>query len=123
MKSGVGGFTLVEVLVGLVLFELGLLGVAGLVAVSGRVLAQATRSERALFAAEELADSLAGAGAVSDGERAIPAGRLRWRVDGGGDGALPVLRIVAVDPEGRPVVVLHALLRGPGSDGSGEEGR
>ena len=116
-----GGFSLVEVLVALLVLELGLLGVAGLVLFSGRLLVRAERAERALYAAGDVADSLSVFGASGEGERSVPGGRIRWRVTDERDG-LPLVQIRATDPEGRTVLVLRGLLRAnddPGDEGGG----
>lgn len=112
MRSRADGFALVEVLVALLVLELGMLGVAGLVALGGRTLARASLLERALYAAEQVADSLARVDEIADGERTLPGGHLRWRVTSGGPEGPSAVRITAVDAEGRRRIDLRGLLSG-----------
>lgn len=80
-----GGFTLVEVLIALLLLEVGVLGAVGILVLAGRTLTEAERTERAVAALEGVADSLrAVAGPPAPGRRTLPGGsRLEWIPRGG----------------------------------------
>jgi prepilin-type N-terminal cleavage/methylation domain-containing protein len=79
------GFTLVEVLVALVILEIGVLGAMSLLALAGRTMARAERLENAVAAVEGVADSLTLAAAIADGSRSLPGGAtLEWRAAPGG---------------------------------------
>lgn len=122
--AGRAGFGLVEVLVGLVVLEVGLLGVAGIVALAAGLLADSARTERALYAAEELADSLAEDAAPSEGEREVAGGVLRWRVAAEPGEPLARIRIVAAARDGRLLFDLRGLARAAHAEsgGTGETG-
>ena len=75
------GFTLVEVLVALVIFEVGLLGVVGTLVLASRTLTRAVLLERAVGQVESVLDSLAQAPGVGDGHRPVVGGGLSWSVD------------------------------------------
>lgn len=86
------GFTLLEVIVSLLLLQIGVVGALGTLALASRTLAEAQQTERAVTEAEGVLDSLAGvAGAVS-GARAVPGGTIEWSVDGSGVVALRAAR-------------------------------
>ena len=92
-------FTLVEVLVALILFEIGMLALAGMAAVAARDLAIANRSMRAQTIARNRLELLrAGAcSTASDGQAALPGGfEETWRVE-----ARPALRRVTATVEFR----------------------
>lgn len=78
-------FTLVEVLVALVILEVGLLAAVGLFTLATRAAANAQRTEQGLALVEALADSLLGSDTVVDGVRRTPAGdSIVWRREDGG---------------------------------------
>lgn len=80
-----GGFTLVEVLVALVVLQVGLLGVVATLLVASRTLARAERLEWAVAEAQRAADSLTASGATGGAGRAASGpGELSWRVEAGG---------------------------------------
>ena len=74
------GFTLVEVLVALVVAEVGVLGVAGTLWLAASTLARAERTERGVTELERLYDSLAATDDPGPGEVTTPAGTARWWV-------------------------------------------
>lgn len=77
------GFTLVEVVVALLLFEVVVLGVVGTLRLAAETLHRAETLERAVVAAQAVSDSLAGAdGAVTEGSRAFVGGRVSWEAGG-----------------------------------------
>lgn len=79
------GFTLVEILVALVILEVGLLGVVGTLWLAAATLARAERTERGVAELERVHDSLALEEAPASGELTTSSGTARWRVV---DGAL-----------------------------------
>lgn len=103
------GFSLAEVVVALLVLEVGVLGVAGLLALSGRVLTRGMLEERAVYAAEGAVDSLTRVGRPLAGSRAFPGGRIRWTTPPAVEG-LRRVRIRAVDAGGRSLLSLEALL-------------
>ncbi|NJD18674.1 MAG: prepilin-type N-terminal cleavage/methylation domain-containing protein [Gemmatimonadetes bacterium] len=78
------GFTLVEVMVALVVLEVGLLGVLGTLWLATSTLARAERVERGVAEVERVWDSLAAAGDAGSGMLETPAGRVRWWPRGSG---------------------------------------
>lgn len=79
------GFTLVEVLVALVVLQVGLLGVVGTLLLASRTLRRAELTEWAVAEVQRTADSLLATGAGSGaGQASSGPGELRWEVDGGG---------------------------------------
>ena len=78
------GFTLIEVVVALVIFGIGWLGVAGMTVMASRTLREARLLEWAATVAGEVADSLASAGAADAGERVLAEGRVTWSVEPSG---------------------------------------
>ena len=77
------GFTLVEVLVALVVLEVGLLGVVGTLLLGARTLRRAERLEWAAAEVQRVYDSLASAPSAP-GEGRLPSafGEVRWHADG-----------------------------------------
>ena len=97
------GFTLVEVLVALVILEVGLLGVAGTLVVASRTVARASLLERGVGALEAVVDSLSVDGAVGSGGRPIAGGWVTWTVTS--DGAITAAFTGADDD-------MHVTVRG-----------
>jgi prepilin-type N-terminal cleavage/methylation domain-containing protein len=103
------GFTLIEVLVALVLFEFGMLALAASSAVAARDLAAANLSARAQTLARNRVELLRGAGcpAPGGGDAHVPRGmREFWRVAASGQ-----LRIISDSvefmlPRARPAHVV-----------------
>jgi type II secretory pathway pseudopilin PulG len=79
------GFTLVEIVVALVVVEVGLLGVLGSLILAARTLSQAELLERATAEVHRVYDSLSVGALAGEGEREAPPGWLRWRVGAGGE--------------------------------------
>jgi Tfp pilus assembly protein PilV len=75
-----GGFGLVELIVALTLFALGILGLAGAAVLAHRSFTEADSIERAARLAESLLDSLVSADAVADGEVRAPGITADWTV-------------------------------------------
>ena len=82
------GFTLLEVVVALLVLELGVLGVVGTMVIASRTLGRAERLERAVAEAEGVLDSLSGATTLEPGQRSFVGGEVEWWVDG--DGAVVI---------------------------------
>ena len=93
------GFTLVEVVVALLVLQLGVLAALATLVHASQVSRRAETLERATTRVESVLDSLA-AGATPDTvDVALDLFRLRWTVDGAGR-----LRIRVVDHAGRVLV-------------------
>lgn len=82
------GFTLVEVLVAVVVLEVGILGVVGTLVLSAQILRQAREWEAATAVMEAVYDSLRGSPSGGAGERDLAQGVVRW--SRGGEGTLVV---------------------------------
>lgn len=100
------GFTLVEVLVAVVVLEVGLLGVVGTLVLAARELGEARRLERVVAALEVVYDSLRAVGEAGSGDRQLDGGVLAWEAGAGG-----ALR-VEYRREGRVVVEVHGARDG-----------
>lgn len=74
------GFTLVEVLMAMVVLEVGFLGVAGTLLLAARTMRRAESLERAVTEAGRLYDSVSSVGEVGPGETPVAVGRVRWSV-------------------------------------------
>jgi type II secretory pathway pseudopilin PulG len=72
------GFSLIELVVALVVLELAVTGIAGILAAAGRAFADAERLERAIEAAEWVADSLTSEGMSGVGAVPFPGGVVGW---------------------------------------------
>ncbi len=90
-----GGFTLVELLLALLLLQIGLLATAGMILLAQRSLVRAELVVRATLEAEAVADSLLGEGALGEGALARPWGELRWEPAEEGGGAVRVVGVSA----------------------------
>lgn len=105
------GFTVVEVLVALVVFSVGLLGVVAGAGWGLSLLNDGRIAERGVVHAADVLDSLMEAGTVSDGEREWAGGRIEWRVEP----APPLTRVTVYIHDRRsgeaPVVIgaIHGL--------------
>lgn len=72
------GYSLVEVIVALVILEIGVLGAAGMVVMAAREVASAAGMERELSLAEAVADSILAGGWGGDGQRVEGAFVVEW---------------------------------------------
>lgn len=102
-----GGFSLVELLVAVVVLEIGLLGVAGMLRLAAEGMARAARLERAVSLAEATADSLDAAGWGGEGETSHGAFLVRWSRVGG------VVRVDVFHHGGGPDALLRVAWEGP----------
>ena len=75
---------MVEILVALVIFEVGLLGVVGTLVLASRTVTRAVLLERAVGQVESVLDSLAQVPGGGGGHRAVAGGDLSWSVDADG---------------------------------------
>jgi len=78
------GFSLVEVLIALVVLEVGLLGAVGMTLQAQRTLRVARTLESVSQAVAGLADSLVRVGWSGPGSRVTDEGELRWSREGAG---------------------------------------
>ncbi len=78
------GFTLVEVLVALVVLEVGILGAVGTLFLSARTLARAEAVERGVLEVERVLDSLRRGGASDGGSTRLEEGSVSWEPSGAG---------------------------------------
>jgi Tfp pilus assembly protein PilV len=104
------GASLLELILALLLFEVGLLSVAGMVLVGQRTLTRAQLTMRGTLEAKRVGDSLLAAGAHLDGEASRPWGTLQWT--GAGDGGVVV---VAMAADGADTLAYLRLWPVPGS--------
>lgn len=72
------GFTLIEVVVALVLLEIGVLGVVGTLLLATRTLTEAELTTRATMSAAQVVDSLEAHGFGGPDVVAFPGGVVRW---------------------------------------------
>lgn len=82
-RKSTRGFSLVEMLVALVVLEIGVLGVLGLGALAARDVARAAELQRAVGLLEVAADSLLAVDDPTAGERAAGPHRVVWQPSGG----------------------------------------
>lgn len=109
------GFTLAEVLMALIILELGLLGVVGLALHAHRLMNDASLWSRAAAVSEEVADSLAVSGARSGGSRSFPGGSVVWSLGaavagGGGRETLRRISIRASGMDGEEIFVVRGVV-------------
>jgi len=88
MVRSEGGFTLVEILVAVVVLEVGLLAVVGTSVLARSILTRAEIVERGVAEVERTYDSLAQGWSAGAGLRETPLGWVRWEV--GASGAVRV---------------------------------
>lgn len=116
------GFSLVDVLVALILFEVGLMSVLGLTSAATRLSDSALRLEGALTVGESVADSLLSVGYSGPGSRITPFGVVRWSPSSEAPVEILVTPIGSLDGEPGDTVPLLRLLVDPTWAGSGGPG-
>jgi type II secretory pathway pseudopilin PulG len=110
-QNGPKGFSLLELLFALLLFQIGVLGVAGMVLTGQRTLNRAHLLLRGTMEARRIGDSLVAAGHAPGGGRSYPWGRLVWIPTGAGK-----LTIVATAQEEADTLALLRFWPDPGTD-------
>lgn len=121
-----GGFSLLELVLALLIFQVGVLGVAGMVLTAQRTLTRAHLLLRGTLEGRQVADSLLAGGAEGAGEVARPWGGLAWTDEGrrgmkvvattkGGADTLAVIR--AWPPVGSRAAVYDSLANMGGGGG------
>lgn len=118
------GFSLVELLFALVVFQVGILGVAGMILMAQRNLMRAEITARGVLEAQLVADSVRDAGTGGSGSAVHPWGEVSWRPAPGIPGGV---RAVAFSNHGGDTVAvvttwprLGAVAGGPVPAGGAE---
>jgi Tfp pilus assembly protein PilV len=104
VRRSTEGFSLLELILAILIFQVGILGVAGMVLTAQRTLTRAQLILRGTLEAREVGDSILSAGAVGAGEMMRPWGGLSWTDEGpaglkvvatmpGGEDTLAVIRV------------------------------
>ena len=93
---------MVEVIVAIVVLEIGVLGVMGTLLLASRTMAAAEVRERAVLEARRVADSLWTEGVLDAGARATDWGEVTWTSPGEGY----AVEVVARNPSGDTLVSL-----------------
>lgn len=107
------GFSLAELLVALVILQVGLLAVAGWVLLAQEALLEAELTQRAVLEAEVLADSLLRVGAEGEGRVSRGWGELFWEGEGG-DVPLVVRGVTARRGDTVLVLAVWGAMKGRG---------
>lgn len=98
------GFTLVEVIVALVLVEIGILGAVGTLVLASRNLAEAERLERAVLTAERVGDSLLTFRVTTPGRADFAGGEVVWAPLPAEPPAVSATRLLALDLTGDTLI-------------------
>lgn len=85
-----GGFSLLELIIALLLFEIGLLAVAGMILVAQITLKRSALILRGTVEAVRAGDSLLEAGVGGEGEMELGWGWIRWAPPSSAEGGLQV---------------------------------
>lgn len=72
------GFTLLELIFALLIFQLGVLATAGMVHMAQRILMRSHLTVRGIIEARWIADSLASGSTMGEGTRSYPWGDISW---------------------------------------------
>ena len=99
------GFTLLEVVVGLLVLALGVLGAVGILVLASATLGRAERLERAVALAEGVLDSLGAVALPVDGSASYGAGGVFWRLEPEGH-----VTVVATGPRGDTLFSVESVL-------------
>jgi hypothetical protein len=84
VRDGDGGFSLIEVVIALLVLDVGLLGVLAMTFQAQRTLLTAVASESASLAVEWVADSISNTGWGGPGALETDLGVIRWAREGSG---------------------------------------
>ena len=87
------GFSLVELILALLVLQVGLLGAGGMVFLAQKNIRRASLTLRGLVEAGWVADSLAREGAVGSGGYSLPWGDISWGPSPSGMGGLRVVAL------------------------------
>ncbi|HUF76738.1 MAG TPA: hypothetical protein VMM35_10700 [Longimicrobiales bacterium] len=99
------GFTLIEVVIGLLVLALGVLGAVGVLVLASATLGRADRLERAVALAEGVLDSLGAVAYPADGGASYGAGQVLWRLEPEGH-----VTLVATGPSGDTLFSVESVL-------------
>ena len=102
------GFTLIEVVMALLVLEVGLLGVVGMFAAATSTMTRAETLERAVAEAQGVLDSLAVDGGAGGGARLFRGGEVSWSVDRAG-----FIRIIGLDSNADTLLVVVSVVGVP----------
>jgi len=75
------GFTLIEIVVAIVLLEIGMLGMLGTLTIASRTMTRAETLEAATITAGRVVDSLTVHGMAEEGAVGFIGGQVSWRAD------------------------------------------
>ena len=104
-RRGVGGFTLLEVVIALLVLEVAVVSAVGILVIASATLSRADRLERVAALAEGVLDSLAAAPTATTGSLTDPVAVVDWTVDAAGS-----VIVTATDPPGDTLLELRAVL-------------
>jgi hypothetical protein len=112
------GFSLAELLVALVVFQVGLLGVAGLVVLAQRNLLRAEITARGVLEAQLVADSVRDAGGGESGSMEYPWGGISWEPAPGIPGGVRASAFMNLGGDTVAVVTVWPRVRGATEGGA-----
>lgn len=96
------GFSIIELIIALVILQIGVLATAGMILLAQRNLVRAELTLRGVVESRWVADSLAQAGATGSGGRVVDWGELAWSPS---SDPIPALRVSAWSPLLRDTLV------------------
>ena len=96
------GFSLIEVIVALLVLEVGVMGVAGSFLLASRLMTRAEVMEATVAAMEGVLDSLSGGASEGEGYVEHATGGVRWVVDSFG-----LVTLSAAGPDGTALLVVR----------------
>jgi prepilin-type N-terminal cleavage/methylation domain-containing protein len=99
------GFTLLEVVVGLLVLALAVLGAVGILVLASTTLGRADRLERAVALAEGVLDSLGAVASPTGGGASYGAGEVLWRLEAEGG-----VTLFATGPDGDTLFSVQSVL-------------
>lgn len=111
--AGRGGFSLLELVIALVIFQVGLLGVAAMALMGQESMRRARLIMRGTVEATRVGDSILAAGGDARGQTFRPWGSLAWEETG--DGAVRITALAENDQDTLAVLLLWPRLEIPES--------